>query len=71
MENLEKNNLNNEQKMQILRGLHEIIWDANRLLGKLADSDKADFDLNQFKHDLRATCNFIHNDTHKLQNIKL
>lgn len=63
--------MSEKTKMEVLKALYEIIWDTNRLIGKLADSDRADFDLDQFKHDLWATCNFIHNDTHKLQNIDL
>ena len=71
MENLEKQKMSEKTKMEVLKALYEIIWDTNRLIGKLADSDREDFDLYQFKHDLHATCNFLHNDTHKLDNIDL
>lgn len=71
MKNLEKKQLTNEQKMEILQGLHEIIWEANRMIGKIAYSDSTVFDYDDFKHELWSHCNFLFNDTHKLMNIKL
>jgi hypothetical protein len=71
MEKEEKKVLTNEQKMEILQGLHEIIWEANRMIGKLAKSDSTEFDYDEFKHELWSHCNFLFNDTHSLMNIKL
>lgn len=71
MENLEKQKMSEKTKMEVLNALYEIIWDTNRLIGKLADCDREDFDLDQFKHDLNATCKFLHNDTYKLEHIDL
>lgn len=71
MEKEEKKVLTNEQKMEILQGLHEIIWDANRMIGKLANSNSTEFDFNDFKHEFWCHCNFLCNDTHKLMKIKL
>ena len=70
MENLKKQNLTNEEKMEILRGLQLIIWDANRLIGKLAACDDTSFDYEDFKHDFYSTCKFLLNDTHVLRQIK-
>lgn len=71
MENLEKNKLNEKTKMEILKALHEIIWDTNYFLGKVANSDSAEFDYEQFKHDLQSHCKFLSNDVYVLLNIKL
>jgi hypothetical protein len=71
MENLKKQNLTNEQKMEILQGFHMIIWDANNLLGKLAISDSEYFDYNEFKHDFYRLCKYICNDTQALMKMKL
>ena len=71
MENLKKQNLTNEEKMEILRVLQLIIWDANRLIGKIANSDSGNFDYNEFKDDFSRSCKFMSNDIHDLMKIKL
>lgn len=71
MEKEEKKVLNNEEKMEILRGLQMIIWDANRLIGKLANCDDTGFDYEDFKHDFYSHCKWMINDVHLLMKIKL
>lgn len=70
MENLENKQITEKTKMQILRSIHEIIWDANRLLEKVAYTDDQDFDYEHFKHDVFSSYKFLHNDLNKLLHIE-
>lgn len=71
MENLEKKQLDEKTKMEILKALHEIIYDANYFLGKVANVDSAEFDYEQFKKDYDLHLRYLRSDYLYFEQIEL